>query len=180
MEVPQHVGELEYTTPARVPMWRRSKGARGVQERLRSPDVPRRPPSPPTTPESALSSLLSGDGALGDDSQVSTVVREAVDSLLLNVIKQLQHDLTHGPAQTRSKIATQFLPRIMRLLDKEEAEDKSQLEELREEMNRLNHELLHGEPRLYTPLSTATPDDEDLPVVDPTGVTVEVDQPTGG
>ena len=128
-----------------------------------------------TTPESALTSLLSGED---EDGSTSTVVRDAVDNLLLNVIKQLQHDLLHGPAQTRSKIASQFLPRIMRLLDKEEAEDQTAFEELRAEMERLNHELLHGEPVLYTPLSPhapATPDGDDLPIVNPVGITVEKD-----
>ena len=120
-----------------------------------------------------MAGLLSGDVGGGDGDEVSTVVRDAIDNLLLNVVRQLQHDLLHGPAQTRSKIASQFLPRIMRLLDKEEAEDQTALEELRGEMERLNHELLHGDPVLYTPLSTATPDDTDLPVVDSTGITVE-------
>ena len=188
MEVPPHVGEVEYTTPARIPAHRLSRPQR------RADRIPTPPPTPPTsssplsipiprsltTPQSLVRDLISGQGAAGDDDGVSTVVREAVDNLLLNVVKQLQHDLLHGPAQTRSKIASQFLPRIMRLLDKEEAEDQSQLEELRIEMQRLNEEMLNGEPRLYTPVSTATPDSDDLPVVDPTGLVVERAQLDGG
>jgi len=111
-----------------------------------------------------------------EDPSLSFVVRAALDDLLLNVIQQLQHDLNHGPATTRSKIASQFLPRIMRALDKEEDQGDKELERLREEMERLNHEMLHGEPKLYV-ASSQTPDSDDLPIVDPTtGRTIEVSE----
>jgi len=131
--------------------------------------------APPTTPQDStpldpLALLTSEDPSL------SFVVRAALDDLLLNVIQQLQHDLNHGPATTRSKIASQFLPRIMRALDKEEDQGDKELERLREEMERLNHEMLHGEPKLYV-ASSQTPDSDDLPIVDPTtGRTIEVSE----
>lgn len=166
IEVPPHVGEAEHTTPARTPRARRA-----VPRKLNGHHAVPASPSPPPSPSPASDPL---ELLTGPSSTLSFVVRDALDDLLLNVIKQLQHDLNHGPAAVRSKIASQFLPRIMKTLDKEEQEDQTALDQLREEMERLNQEMLHGDPRLYQPLNTATPDDDDLPMVDPeTGVTVE-------
>lgn len=145
-----------------------SRGTEPPEAAEPSDSTPTTPPS--STPVDPLALLTSEDPSL------SFVVRAALDDLLLNVIQQLQHDLNHGPATTRSKIASQFLPRIMRALDKEEDQGDKELERLREEMERLNHEMLHGEPKLYV-ASSQTPDSDDLPIVDPTtGRTIEVSE----
>lgn len=162
IEVPSAVGEVECTTPARVSPRRALRGRGGVTTTSTT--------SPITPTPDDIDTLL-------DEPSTSHVVREALDGLLVNVIKQLEFDLTHGPQATKSKIAGQFLPRIMKTLDKEDAEDQTQLAELRAEMQRLNEEMLTGEPVLYqssSPHVSTTPDSEDLPVVDEeTGITIE-------
>lgn len=167
--IPEDVAAGEWDVWPRVPttaerdrMREGRVGGRGVdpaREPVSQPDLP-----PATAAVTDPLALLTTE-----DTSLSFVVRAALDDLLLNVIQQLQHDLNHGPAQTRSKIASQFLPRIMRQLDREEESADTELEKLREEMERLNHEMLHGEPKLYVAGGAGnTPDSDDLPIVDPT------------
>ena len=177
--IPEDVAVGEWDTWPRVPTATergRMRGSVGGSESRVAPGQPAdgERSAPPTTPQDSTPldplALLTAD-----DPSLSFVVRAALDDLLLNVIQQLQHDLNHGPATTRSKIASQFLPRIMRALDKEEDEGDKELEKLREEMEKLNYEMLHGEPKLYVATGTQTPDSDDLPIVDPTtGRTIEV------
>lgn len=158
--IPEDVAVGEWDTWGRAPT-----ADERVKLRASRPSIPT-----PTIPADPLAALLAPDESL------SFVVRAALDDLLLNVIQQLQHDLNHGPAATRSKIAGQFLPRIMRALDKEEDSTDRELEKLREEMEKLNHEMLYGEPKLYV-ANSQTPDSDDLPIVDPqTGQTINTQQ----
>lgn len=158
--IPEDVAAGEWDTWPRVP-------TQDERAKMRAQQQSTTTSSPLTDPLSLLTTT---------DESLSFVVRAALDDLLLNVINQLQHDLNHGPAQTRSKIASQFLPRIMRALDKEEDNSDKELERLREEMERLNQEMLYGEPKLYV-ASSQTPDSDDLPIVDPqTGRTITPEQ----
>lgn len=157
IEVPPDVASTEWDTPATP------RGPIPIRT-----EPPRNTPADAPPPPEDLASILTSP-----DIPVSYAVREALDGLLLQVISQLQRDLLHGTQATRSKIASQFLPRIMRTLDKEDERDDTMMEELRAEMARLNAELLTSDPKLYTPNSTQTPDSDDLPHVDEaTGLTV--------
>lgn len=166
--IPEDVAVAEYNVRARV-------GGSATTAPSNRPGNVSEPPTSSATSSSDSTPLDPLALLTADDPSLSFVVRAALDDLLLNVIQQLQHDLNHGPATTRSKIASQFLPRIMRALDKEEDEGDKELEKLREEMEKLNYEMLHGEPKLYVATGTQTPDSDDLPIVDPTtGRTIEV------
>lgn len=174
--IPEDVAAGEWDTWPRVPTEvervRMRSWVGGSESRVAPGQLAGEERSAPPTSIDPLATLLSPT----DDPSLSFVVRAALDELLLNVIQQLQHDLNHGPATTKSKIASQFLPRIMRALDKEEDTTDKELEKLREEMERLNHEMLYGEPKLYV-ASSQTPDSDDLPIVDPqTGRTIEVNR----
>lgn len=137
----------------------------------------RRPSSPPTsttastTTRNTSSSATSPQSAptiddvadLLDDNSPSSVVRIALDEMLLDVIAQVKHDLATGNPKVRQQLAKTFLPSIMNMASKETKDTDTELDDLRAQMNDLHQQMFDAPPAQYEPASTHVPDEDELP-----------------
>lgn len=133
----------------------------------------RRPSSPPndntrtstpsTTSSSTTPPTLDDVTELLDDASPSSVVRIALDEMLLDVIAQVKHDLATGNPKVRQQLAKTFLPSIMNMASKETKDTDTELDDLRAQMNDLHAQMFSAPPTQYEPASTHVPDEDDLP-----------------
>lgn len=187
VELPEDLTRDEASTPGRVPLTRRSTPYRPRLASLPDPEPDPTPlptnarvagqsttPAPTPTPSSSfdIDNLITETG-------LSSVVKTELEELMLGVVAQVRHDLFNGNASTRSQIAKQFLPSLVKAMNKEEESEEDGVEALRAQMDQLHHQVLHSEPKLYPPASAQAPDSETLPYQNPETGEVEGLQDAG-